>query len=334
MQVWSNPWAIREYQDLLNGVAPEATKDGASVIIGKGKLTPGKLGTSLANLGLGDDVLLGRGEELPATITDKLVCGGGAAVDDNVLEEYPIYVAVPLHEVKSVIEATPEERKRDLVFLQSDGSLEPLLKSKYICRKDQTQALLYWDIKEAGAKPIDLATGLGTDKMGIEKYAGQSVVCGKWAGSLTERLQRSDLLCESIFYDNWRREMLEKVVFGACFNLVGALHDFQSVGDIGEYYAEEVGDMMNEMQFCLRGQLAVTIPNGYPERAYALAATMRDVPTAMDPLVFPYRNGIFWEFAKLSEERGFPDTCPMHTEYMGYGISKGLFTIPDKAPID
>ncbi|CAM9994542.1 unnamed protein product, partial [Hapterophycus canaliculatus] len=63
MQVWSNPQAVQDYKDLLDGVAPEDTIDQPSVIVGGGKL-----GTALASMGMGEDLVLGRGEEIPLTL--------------------------------------------------------------------------------------------------------------------------------------------------------------------------------------------------------------------------------------------------------------------------
>lgn len=63
------------------------------------------------------------------------------------MKEFPIYVCVPEDEVESVIDACPDDKREDLVFLQS-GCLEPLLKSKGLCRSEQTQATLYITIKK------------------------------------------------------------------------------------------------------------------------------------------------------------------------------------------
>jgi hypothetical protein len=56
------------------------TVDQASVIIGAGKL-----GTALANLGLGDDVILRRGDTIPLEIENNKC---------EKLSAFPIYVAV------------------------------------------------------------------------------------------------------------------------------------------------------------------------------------------------------------------------------------------------
>ena len=51
------------HPDLLDGNAPEDTIDQPSVIIGRGKL-----GTALASMGMGEDIVLGRGDPVPETL--------------------------------------------------------------------------------------------------------------------------------------------------------------------------------------------------------------------------------------------------------------------------
>lgn len=51
------------FLDLLGGQAPEEKTDGPSVIVGKGRL-----GTALAGMGMGDDIMIGRGEGIPEYI--------------------------------------------------------------------------------------------------------------------------------------------------------------------------------------------------------------------------------------------------------------------------
>ncbi len=56
-------YCVRASPDLLDGNAPEDTIDQPSVIIGKGKL-----GTALFQMGMGEDLVLGRGEPIPDTL--------------------------------------------------------------------------------------------------------------------------------------------------------------------------------------------------------------------------------------------------------------------------
>lgn len=64
--------------DLLDGNAPDERVDGPSVIIGRGKL-----GTALANMGMGEDIMLGRGEGIPATIPASSGKGEGDGEEDG-----------------------------------------------------------------------------------------------------------------------------------------------------------------------------------------------------------------------------------------------------------
>lgn len=53
----------------------------------------------MKNMGLGEDVVLGRGEPIPDTLPATSGRGEGGE-EGVVLEEFPIYVCVPEDEVK------------------------------------------------------------------------------------------------------------------------------------------------------------------------------------------------------------------------------------------
>lgn len=82
-----------------------------------------------------------------------------------------------------------------------------------------------------GSRPKDRLVQIGTDTRGDAKLAAESVVCGKWRGALGQRLRSSasNLHCTEVSYRDWRRSMFEKLIFECAVNLVGALHNFQSV---------------------------------------------------------------------------------------------------------
>ena len=155
--------------------------------------------------------------------------------------------------------------------------------------------------------------------------------------ALTQRLSYGDLFCRDMFYRDWRRWMLEKVVYGAVFNLVGALHPKENGkasthADVALYFADEADEMIAELGYTLRGYMAVTLLSGSTDRLCAYAeAHGRDIPCAVTPESYALYNKLFWENALLSKQRGFPDTCAMHTEYMEYGLEKGLIELPPDA---
>lgn len=68
-----------------------------------------------------------------------------ATAETAMLQNFPIYVCVPEEEVAAVIDSCPDNKKEDLVFMSS-GCLEPLLKSRGMCRGEQTQATLYFSV--------------------------------------------------------------------------------------------------------------------------------------------------------------------------------------------
>ena len=70
----------------------------------------GRLGEAFAQMGLGEDVIVRRGEAIPDT-------------------EGPIYVCTRNDALESVIAAVPESRQEDLVFMQN-GVLMPFLEAK------------------------------------------------------------------------------------------------------------------------------------------------------------------------------------------------------------
>ena len=78
--------------------------------------------------------------------------------------------------------------------------------------------------------------------------------------------------------------MLEKVVYGAVFNLVGALHPKQdgspsSHEDVALYFSDEVDEMISELSYTLRGYMAVTLLLGSTSRLCAYAeANGREMP--------------------------------------------------------
>lgn len=81
------------------------------------------------------------------------------------LTEFPIYVCVPEDEVAAVIDSCPPEKREDLVFMQN-GCLEPLLKSRGLCRGEQTQATLYFHIKKVRCSSVWVG---GYDASGLEE---------------------------------------------------------------------------------------------------------------------------------------------------------------------
>jgi len=304
MQVWSNPQALEEYQDLLSGKQQVASVDVPSVIVGGGRV-----GEMLRGAGGGDDVVVGRGGKIPET--------------HEGLDSFPIYVCVPNSELEGVIRSCPSSKLDDLVFVQ-DGMIEPILKKYALCGNENTQMLPYFTLFSKGGRPQDSLVDLGTDAFGEAKYAGETSICGKWAGALKQRLDRLNLHSRILFYRDWRRAMLEKILFDSVFPLVGSMHKGLSIGEVGQRHTEECQEMITEIAKSLPGTLAVTLMYGVEERlfAYSQHDNVEYRPCKIEQ--YPFRNGFWYTFSQQAKQIGFPDPTPMHTEYLELAKEKGI----------
>ena len=126
----------------------------------------------------------------------------------------PIYVCTRNNDLESIIEATPENRKEDLVFIQN-GILSEYLKTKRL--EDNTQALIYFAISKKGDAPIDGKTDLNPD--GLTAVTGKCKSCAKvftivnytkespcmnvGAKDLANRLNSNGLACHVIEKEPW-----------------------------------------------------------------------------------------------------------------------------------
>jgi len=344
--VWSNAQAVEDYQDFLNGKQEKDTFDTDAVVVVGASTSDKALAACLSRLNpRGDDAVI----EAAA-----LVNGGQALPLEHPVTgatEFPVYLCVGASELVAVLDAAhrpvPDAKRDDLVFF-SDGFIEPILKARGLCRKENTQAVLWLGFNSYGV-PEDGRTSMGENANGIAEWAGESCVTGKWSGCVVERLGFGNLFCKQAFYRDWRRHMLEKVAYTAVVNLVGALHPYTDTDtpadatadatasacslcshrDVALYFAEEVRDMVDQVSFTLRGYMAVTLLLGAADRLLAFAeAKGGDMKCVVETSEFPYTNGLLWDSSMLARERGFPDTCAMHTEYVEYAVHKGLFELP------
>uniref|UniRef100_A0A7R9U6V6 Uncharacterized protein n=1 Tax=Pinguiococcus pyrenoidosus TaxID=172671 RepID=A0A7R9U6V6_9STRA len=310
--VWSNPQAVEDYQNYLDGVEEQVSKDQPSVFVAG---SDRRLAEGLASFGFGKDVVISSIKELPASVDG--------------LTDFPIYACVAPMDLEQLILDCPEAKRPDLVFLQT-GMMEPLLKRYGLCGKRNTQALCYFEFHPMSGKPIDYVMNLGLDQQGNDKLAAVTSVCGKWAGAMTQRLTRNNIYCEAVGYYEWRRVMLERVLFETIFSLVGALHKDSTFGEVGLYYKDEVEEMWTDFNRCIRGHLAVTMLYGVEERFYAIAESFQrhgDRRRAIGD-DWPFFHGYWMEVDRMYTSKGLDPPVPMWREYMDYGVYKNIFTLP------
>ena len=186
--------------------------DVPSIIVGGGRI-----GSTLASFG--ESVILKRGEPFPSEPATG-----------------PIYVCTRNDALAGIIDATPEHRREDLVFMQN-GMLEAFLASKGLA--SATQVLLYLAVSKMGEAPIDGITDTNPD--------GLTTAKGKWAGAFAARVAKGGLTCRLLDGDEYAKAMLEKHVWICAFMMTGALNGGITVGEVESTHAGQLQGLVEEM---------------------------------------------------------------------------------------
>lgn len=250
--------------------------DVPSIVVGGGRI-----GQTLA--ALGESVVMKRGDPFP----DEPKSG-------------PIYVCTRNDALAGIIDATPAERREDLVFMQN-GMLGKFLASKGL--EDATQVLLYLAVAKLGEQPID-----GITEMNPE---GLTASTGKWAEAFKARLAKGELTCHVKEGDEYTKAMLEKHVWICAFMLVGALNGGITVGEVEAEHTEQLRAVVAELVAAGEKELGVQLDDGVFERLAAYGRSVAHFPTAVKE--FEWRNGWFYDISLKATSQGLPDPLPLHT---------------------
>ena len=135
----------------------------------------GRVGSALMDMGDGSDVMVRRG--------DKVQGPPG-----------PIIVCTRNDDLEGVLEATPADRRDDLVFIQN-GMLQPWLDSKGL--GDNTQVLVYFAVAKKGEAPTDGKTDTNPE--------GLTAAYGKHAAAVASRLHQAGLSCKVLDENEFRQ---------------------------------------------------------------------------------------------------------------------------------
>uniref|UniRef100_A0A7S2UY16 Uncharacterized protein n=1 Tax=Fibrocapsa japonica TaxID=94617 RepID=A0A7S2UY16_9STRA len=281
MSVWSNSKTTADYMgnvnsrkgmDFSDNDVDESLCDQASTIIGAG----GRIGGLLAKLGKDGDLLIGRGEKIPEDAPPG-----------------PIYVCTRNDVLKDVIDACPESRREDLVFMQN-GMIEIFLNKQGVggC----TQALLYFAVPAKGAKPVD-------GKIPSQPE-GLTCVMGKWGHALKQRLDKADLLCNVVQRDTFRRAMFEKLIWISAYMLIGAATESETVGRVDRFFKELLEDLIWEMRGSIGKRTAINFATGLETRLSEYAMAVEDFPIGVKE--WEWRNGYFWAISRNAIKNARP----------------------------
>ncbi|KAJ8477614.1 hypothetical protein OPV22_021341 [Ensete ventricosum] len=275
----------------LSSSSSSAGRIRASAVMATTTLTPavivggGRVGRMLQSLGDGRDVLVGRGQPVPAEF------------------EGPILVCTRNDDLEAVLGSTPPSRWNDLVFFQN-GMLEPWLESKGL--GDADQVLAYFAVSKLGEDPVDGKTDTNPE--------GLTAAYGKWASAVAARLHGGGLSCKVLEKEAFQKQMLEKLIWISAFMLVGARHPGATVGVVEKEYRSEVASLIAELASAAAAENQLTFEEGMEDRLCAYSRAVAHFPTAVKE--FKWRNGYFYSLTEKALVQGRSDPCPLHTAWL------------------
>jgi hypothetical protein len=266
----------------ISGSSNESSPtSGLCTIIGGGRIG------SLLEKG-GESLLLKRGDSIPS---------------DN--EGTPILIATRNDSLDKIIQECPENRLKDLVFLQN-GYLDEYLAEKGLA--DNTQALLYLSVPSLGAEPVDGITSVNPE--------GLTAATGVHAQAFADRLASLGLKCNVVSPEIYKPAMFEKLIWISTYMLVGTAKECKSVGQAGTEHAELVQKVVNELLAAVEKKEGIKFPQGAMERLAAYTDVVSDFPCAVKE--FEWRNQYFY---KLGD-----DECPTHNQLLRDCKEKGFLS--------
>ena len=199
--------------------------DRPSIIIGGGRVS-----SMLQEFGCAGDVLIERPGSKPwpaAPLSGPIYVCSNLCVATNLPR---------CTQLAAVVDATPCERRGDLVFLQN-AMLDTFLAQRDLNRA--TQAVLY--LRANGKSAVDIADSEDT-------ALPSTCATGQWAEAFAARLAKGDLSCSVCAAPEFASAMLEKHVSICVHNLVGQLHGGLSVGEVGAAkYETERRELYDEL---------------------------------------------------------------------------------------
>eukprot|EP00892_Ulva_mutabilis_P007241 jgi/Ulvmu1/488/UM001_0496.1 len=249
----------------------------------------GRVGSALMSMGDSEKVLVKRGDGIATT-------------------EGPIIVCTRNDALAGVVEATPADRRKDLVFIQN-GMLQPWLDSQDL--GSCTQALIYFAVAKLGEAPTDGKTRTNP--------AGLTAVCGEHAGAVQELLQSGGLSCKVLDSPEYTKCMLEKLIWISAFMLIGVRNGGCTVGEVASVHTEEVGRVIAELAAAGEQELGIKLDDGLVDRLCAYGESVAGFPTALKEQ--EWRNGWFLGLSKKALDAGQPDPCPLHSQWISDAMS-------------
>jgi hypothetical protein len=220
-----------------------------------------------------------------------------------------ILIATRNDSLESIVEKCPENRRKDLVFMQN-GYLDKFLDSKGLL--GNTQVLLYLSKASMEAKAVDGVTSVNPE--------GLTAATGIHAQAFADRLASLDLKCNVVSPKSYRPAMFEKLIWISTYMLVGTAKECKSVGQASEEYRDIVEAVVNELTAAVCAKEGIEFPDGTMARLAAYTDVVADFPCAVKE--FQWRNQYFFDLGD--------DACPTHNGLLRDCAEKGFlgFELP------
>lgn len=245
------------------------------------------------------------GSMLTSAAASSLLLKRGDVIPEDSGEGSPILLATRNDALDGIVEACPEHRRKDLVFLQN-GYLDDFLSEKGL--SDNTQVLLFVSVTALGAEPIDGITTVNPE--------GLTTATGVHAEAFANRLASLELKCNVVSAEEYRPAMFEKLIWISTYMLVGAAKECASVGQAGSEHKELVEAVINELAAAVSAKEGISFQTGIIERLAAYTDVVADFPAAVKE--FQWRNQYFYN---LGDE-----TCPIHNGLLRDCKEKGVLS--------
>jgi hypothetical protein len=232
-----------------------------------------------------------------------VVLGRGDSIDAD--GEGPILLATRNDALDEIIENCPENRRKDLVFLQN-GYLDDFLEKKGLSQN--SQVLLYLSVPAKGVAPTDGVTTFNPE--------GLTASTGEWAQAFAHRLASIDLKCNVVTAKDYRPAMFEKLMWISTYMLVGAANNCATVGDAGRDHSDTVEGIVKELVAAVSAKEGIEFPDGTLERLKSYTDVVADFPCGVKE--FEWRNQYFWDLGD--------DAVPIHNELLKDCAEKGILS--------
>ena len=203
----------------------------------------------------------------------------------------PVIVCTRNDPLEEIIDRCPENRKKDLVFVQN-GYLDDFLKRKGLW--GNTQALLYFFVSVTGEVPIDGITSHSEE--------GLTAVTGLHSVAFSKCLNDLGLKCHVLSPEEFRPAMFEKLIWICTYPLVGVAKNCNTVGEAASKYGKLCQEIVAELVAAVNAKEGLTFRHGTVERLTAYTNVGASFPAGVKE--FKWRNSYFYNIGD--------ELCPIH----------------------